>query len=153
MEPTGKEKTRFRGTVAWKRHRLAMVKGAESRCELCGIKKTAKGLDVHHLDPGNYTDLNPDKFKVLCTDCHAYVERSALRLGGRDPFPRREVFLAWIGPFLPRVERTVDKLMSDISIRAEYNKALGSGMFFVLHPDLTGIWEEDREEWIRKTSP
>lgn len=111
---TGAQKTRFRQTVAWKRHRLEMIKKVDSRCELCGIKKSAKGLDVHHLDPGNYEDLDPGKFKVLCTDCHAYVERSALRLGGRDPFPRREIFLAWIGDFLPHSERTVDKLMAEL---------------------------------------
>lgn len=92
-----------------------MIKKAESRCELCGIKKNARSLDVHHVDPTDYENLDETKFKVLCTDCHAYVERSALRLGGKDAFPRREVFLAWIGDFIPKSDRSAKRLMEEIN--------------------------------------
>jgi len=102
---TGAEKTKFRARVQWKRFRENLIKTRGPKCELCGIKKNAKDLDVHHLDPSDYFNLTESKFKILCTDCHAYIERSALRLGGREPFPNRELFLAWAGEFVPTVER------------------------------------------------
>lgn len=152
---TNAEKNKFRQTKAWKDFReekIAEVKKLDPkgklRCQLSGVPLRDKQANCHHLDETNYTDLQLHKFKILSSTMHTLVEFMALVLNGKNPVPFREQWMALLGPFLPRVERTVDKLMSDISIRAEYNKALGSGMFFVLHPDLTGIWEDDREEWM-----
>jgi hypothetical protein len=35
----------------------------------------------------------------------------AVRITGGDPFPRKDIFLAWVGGFLPVLERTIDKYM------------------------------------------
>ncbi len=32
--------------------------------------------------------------------------------------------------------------------REDYNTLLNSGMFFEFHPQLTGMWEKDRLEWL-----
>ena len=66
---------------------------------MCGIKKTAKGLDLHHLTPALYDLLEPDRFVLLCTSCHEFVERMAFRVA---TMPDREKFEAWAGRFLPR---------------------------------------------------
>lgn len=52
-------------------------------------------------------------------------------------------------------ERTFSKnqLDRDLSMSekhqfyAEYNELLKSGMFYELHPNLTGNWEADKEHW------
>ena len=98
----GKEKTAFRRTVAWRKFRLLMVKSAGNRCELCGRKKTARQLDVHHVTPADYSLLEADRFKVLCTDCHYFVEHIVFVA---TTMPRSAEFLAWAGEFLPKSER------------------------------------------------
>jgi len=99
---TGKEKTVFRRKKVWKDFRLLMVKSAGNRCELCGRKKIARQLDVHHLLPGEYDVLEPLRFKVLCTDCHYFVEHIVFVA---KTMPRSAEFLAWAGEFLPKSER------------------------------------------------
>jgi len=32
-------------------------------------------LQVHHIDPSRYTDLDPQMFALLCSQCHETVER------------------------------------------------------------------------------
>ena len=36
--------------------------------------------------------------------------------------------------------------------KKEYKALLNTGMFFELFPDLTGTWEEDREQWLKERS-
>ena len=79
-----------------------MVKSAGSRCQLCGRKKTARQLDVHHIDPSRYDFLQADKFKVLCTSCHEFVENMVFVA---NTMPKSSEFLAWAGEFLPKIER------------------------------------------------
>lgn len=70
---TSKEKIKFRNTKQWKKFRSDMIILKKYRCELCGtyyVGKRRKLLNLHHLDEENYTDLNPKKFKVLCSVCH-----------------------------------------------------------------------------------
>ena len=71
---TGTEKSRFRQTKTWKQFRQQLRIDRQYTCEICGIKKKT-GLQVHHLDEEHYTDLNPQKFKLLCSSCHQEVER------------------------------------------------------------------------------
>ena len=99
---TGKEKTVFRRKKVWKDFRLLMVKSAGNRCELCGRKKIARQLDVHHVTPAQYDLLEPSRFKVLCTDCHYFVEHIVFVA---TTMPRSAEFLAWAGEFLPKSER------------------------------------------------
>jgi len=33
--------------------------------------------------------------------------------------------------------------------RVEYKKLLKSGMFFEFHPELTGDWKQDKEQWLK----
>ena len=103
---TSASKTKFRRTRAWIEFRIGLIETRGKRCEMCGVvKRTARELDCHHLHPEDYANLDPDRFKILCTGCHDFVERMALRVLGRDPFPNRTEFLRWAGPFLPTVER------------------------------------------------
>jgi hypothetical protein len=95
------EHTAYRQTKEWKQFREKIVHERDSRCECCGIKK--KGLNLHHLDPANYQDLDPLKFKLLCKDCHNLVEKMARRLHGSkaDMIANKEKWLDLLGPFLP----------------------------------------------------
>jgi hypothetical protein len=34
-------------------------------------------------------------------------------------------------------------------MKEDYIKLLNSGMFWEFHPELTGVWEKDKEEWIK----
>lgn len=36
-----------------------------------------------------------------------------------------------------------------LQLEKEYNELLSSGMFWVIFPQLTGIWEEDKEQFIK----
>lgn len=71
---TGKEKTKFRATKEWKAFRVSLIKDRGSACEICGIPKKT-GLNVHHHDESDYTNLDPKKFSVLCKGCHETLER------------------------------------------------------------------------------
>ena len=97
----GSQKTAFRRTVAWKRFRVALLKARGLKCELCGRKKTARQIDVHHLTPAVYDVLEPSRFKLLCTSCHELVEGFVFV---QNTMPNREKFMAWAGSFLPRKE-------------------------------------------------
>jgi len=36
--------------------------------------------------------------------------------------------------------------------KRKYKALLNTGMFFELFPDLTGTWEDDREQWLKERS-
>ena len=99
---TGTEKTKFRSTKRWKTFRETLIKKRGHSCELCGSIKPSKQLDVHHLRPDEYDNLDETKFKILCTSCHGFVEEMVLKIGH---IPNKEKFLEWCGDFLPRIER------------------------------------------------
>ena len=42
--------------------------------------------------------------------------------------------------------------MANIDFKEEYAKVLASGMFFEWFPDLTGTWEEDKDQFIALVS-
>ena len=71
---TQKEKTKFRSSSTWKKFRKKLIEEREYTCEMCGAIRKA-GLNVHHMDEGNYKSLNKKKFAVLCRSCHREVER------------------------------------------------------------------------------
>ena len=79
---TRQERNAFRKTVAWKDHRLSILKERNYQCEICqAVHKgmMSRRLDVHHKDPDNYTNLDKDKFLLLCHQCHDYFHNIARR--------------------------------------------------------------------------
>jgi len=94
--------SRFRTTVAWKKFRMVFVPLHNSRCDCCGVHK--KGLQIHHLFPDDYENLDPARFALLCSDCHSMVEKLAKRLNGKKAHTILNLpqWLALYGPFLPQ---------------------------------------------------
>lgn len=73
-----KEKSKYRKTKEWTDFRDSLLKERDYTCEICG-KRSKKGLNIHHYDEENYTDLQPHKFAVLCRFCHSsLLERKLL---------------------------------------------------------------------------
>ena len=108
---SGDEKDAFRRKKVWKEFVARLIEERGCFCELCSLE--TKALDCHHLDPMEYDNLDPAKFKLLHTNCHSMVEWWAIRIRtarakGR-PVPNEALLLEWIGPFLPEPERSVDK--------------------------------------------
>lgn len=104
---TKKDKAKFRATEPWKTFRLALLEDRGARCECCGTKfygKQKKSLQIHHLDPLHYNDLQPHKFKILCSTCHkSVVEKFASKLRGKNAtdIPRLAVWVSLIYDMLP----------------------------------------------------
>jgi len=65
------EKDAFRKTKEWKAFRKQILEERGPQCECCG-KKT-KCLQLHHIDPANYTMLDPDMFALVCRSCHSCI--------------------------------------------------------------------------------
>lgn len=76
--------SRYRATKEWKVFRASLLLVREHRCACCGIPKKPKALQLHHLDPKNYTNLDPKMFVFLCSDCHTLVEKMAKRFRGKN---------------------------------------------------------------------
>jgi len=74
MKISSKEKNKFRTKKVWKDFRKEILSDRNNTCEICRIKRK-KGMNVHHQDEENYTDLTKNKFSLLCPKCHKEVER------------------------------------------------------------------------------
>lgn len=111
------EKNAFRAKAPWKKFRAKILRDRGCKCEMCrpGASHTAKSLDLHHLRPDLYDLLDPKLFKLLCTKHHELVEWMAIQLEYGD-VPNQEAAMAWLGPFLPKVVRTIDKYMTKESM-------------------------------------
>ena len=72
---TGKEKTKFRSTKLWKCFRQSILDERGAVCECCGRRLPENKLQLHHLKPNEYENLNPNNFVLLCSYCHDNVER------------------------------------------------------------------------------
>lgn len=98
-------KTLFRQSKRWKDFRAAMIEMNSGRCELCGMRYTASKhhlLQVHHLHPEEYENLDPAKFSVLCSSCHDLAERFVTRINGRD-FSPPDNFGLWMQLLLAHI--------------------------------------------------
>jgi len=91
------QKTLFRKTKTWVEFRNRIVKQRE-KCEFCGY---GKRLTCHHIymndSADNYTNLQDERFRILCSGCHKWVHRvwSSYKRK-KDPIrpdPRFEVIL------------------------------------------------------------
>src|SRR5258708_991761 len=49
-------------------------KHRKESCELCGISKSRRKLDVHHKDKNNEND-DPSNLETLCSSCHARIHQ------------------------------------------------------------------------------
>ena len=101
---TVSEQIVFRRSPAWVQFRQRLLENRGYRCECCGIPKK-KGLQIHHIYPGNYDDTsNMDHFAVLCSTCHRTVERMSIRFKGKNAnsIRRPEVWIALYGHYFPR---------------------------------------------------
>ena len=97
---------KFRSSVAWKRFRESIIATQGPVCSLCGTKYTGKQkrmLQLHHLDPANYDDLDPVKFRLVCGSCHDTIERFVIKLKGskRDSILNKEKWLNLLSDHLP----------------------------------------------------
>lgn len=74
---TSSDKSKFRATKPWKDFTKGL-KEERCTCEICGNDNTKK-LVVHHKylndDYRSYTNLDPERFVVLCQLCHKYIHR------------------------------------------------------------------------------
>jgi hypothetical protein len=62
---------KFRQTDKWisfSKH----LRNIHKECECCTLK--SKNLNVHHLFPKEYDNLQEDKFVVVCHSCHKTIE-------------------------------------------------------------------------------
>ena len=66
-------KKKFLQSKEWKTFRKKEIAKRNSICDLCG-RPIKKGATLHHLDPDNYYDLNPDKFLLVHRKCHTLTE-------------------------------------------------------------------------------
>jgi hypothetical protein len=111
---TNAEKSKFRQRVAWKRFREEQLERTNFTCEMCGQRyygKRKKVLNVHHLDPERYDDLQEQKFKVLCQPCHEIVETMTMKICGknRSKIKNLKQWLALIEDHLPFFARIMAK--------------------------------------------
>lgn len=114
------EKDRLRNQIWWKnlrKRKIAQVKarnpGGELRCELTGVLIDPESkANCHHRFPDNYQSENLDDYRILSASAHDFVEWLATIKP--TTFPNRELMLAWLGDFLPVVERKTDKLYAMI---------------------------------------
>jgi 5-methylcytosine-specific restriction endonuclease McrA len=99
-----KEKTSFRRTEEWKQFRITLIKERNNTCELCGSIKPSSQLQVHHINPDDYTNLNKKYFAVLCKSCHKEIERLSKRKFIKEPL------CTVVAPFLAlSAQKTVKK--------------------------------------------
>ena len=66
----------FRKSWEWKSFCESLISKRGSACERCGGDgRDCSGLQVHHRDPWDYTNLKDEtKFVVLCGRCHLVIE-------------------------------------------------------------------------------
>lgn len=75
------KKTEFRKSSEWKlfTHNIIYYNtnyNNKCRCEDCSEYFNPNEIEIHHLDPDNYDNLDRRKFKLLCHNCHKlYTER------------------------------------------------------------------------------
>ena len=72
---TSLRKAEFRKTDAWKNFKENIYywntcSNGMIMCEDCKRYYTKENIDVHHIFPEKYDELERDKFMLLCHDCH-----------------------------------------------------------------------------------
>lgn len=106
MKDSSKEHAKYRQSKEWKEFRLAMIATAGNRCKICGVKKPSSRLQVHHIYPLDYENLDPSRFVVLCARDHDNIETFARRLRGRkaNEIAHLDEWMALYGDYLPQYD-------------------------------------------------
>jgi hypothetical protein len=69
------KKDQFRKSEEWRWFCRSLIEKRGGVCERCGgTGSDCGGIQVHHRDPENYSDLDESKFVCLCGRCHLIVE-------------------------------------------------------------------------------
>ena len=72
---SSEDKTLFRKLKIWIEFRNRIIK-ERGHCELCGYEKRATLHHIHLNDSAeSYSNLLPERFKVLCNGCHKFLHR------------------------------------------------------------------------------
>jgi len=72
---TSEDKTLFRKTKDWIDFRNKIVKEREI-CEFCGYERRLSAHHIYLTDKAiDYTNLVPERFKVVCSGCHKFLHR------------------------------------------------------------------------------
>ena len=109
------EKTRFRSQKKWKDFTRKLIKTRGMSCELFGVALEKGKAQVHHLDPANYDDLEPSKFKILSPTAHEFIEHiGKIYNGSKTKIPNEELMLVWLKDFLPAPEHNLRAIMEDL---------------------------------------
>lgn len=70
-------------------------------------------LQIHHLDPNDYTNLDPNKFVVLCSSDHDLVERISKKILSKNTkLLHKGLWLLLLERFLPYVAK--EKLQEEL---------------------------------------
>jgi hypothetical protein len=96
--------SKFRTSKEWKAFRLSIIEERQKKCECCGVQKNnASRLQLHHIFPLDYTNLSPERFALLCANCHAEIERLSKRLRGKKAgtIENLDAWMELYGRFLP----------------------------------------------------
>lgn len=80
---TSIEKANFRKTRKWHKFKKNIIYyntnyNGMIKCEDCGKEIMPSFIEIHHLFPSDYDDLDRQKFKLLCHDCHEEYTKSGL---------------------------------------------------------------------------
>lgn len=73
-------KAKFRNSDKWKNFTYAIKAEATNSngnicCEDCGREFYPYKIEIHHLCPNEYDNLDRKKFKLLCHECHEFYTR------------------------------------------------------------------------------
>lgn len=107
------QRTAFLRTKTWGAFRKQLLKERGAMCALCGQRyygKNIKTLHCHHLDPSDYTNLDPQKFAILCKPCHKYWHRILRRHSGKHPLINLSIWDAICKAITPKNPNTVNPL-------------------------------------------
>lgn len=72
-----KEKKKYRQSKKWKAFRKKLLKEADNKCYISGVKKTGKSkrfLQIHHINPESYGRETSDDVVVLSAAQHKLIE-------------------------------------------------------------------------------
>ena len=106
-------RTAFLRSKTWKDFRQSLLKERGAMCALCGQKYTGKyvkTLHVHHLFPDDYTNLDPQRFTILCKPCHKYWHRILRRHSGKHPLINLHIWDAMLKAITPEDPNAIDSL-------------------------------------------
>jgi hypothetical protein len=85
-------------SAAWDRKRKEKMRQVGDCCEICGVSKYTKKLQVHHLTYKHFKNERMDELQVLCPECHepADIKRKETVIDRRFDGPVYKGFEHWM---------------------------------------------------------